>query len=109
MIRVLRLALLAGSLFWISCSRDMRQFDEVDALAAGIGFRNDIVETEQTNILTYEYTYNGAGVAAGDVNHDGLVDLYFAGNSAPNKLYLNEGDWKFRDISVQSETSGREG
>lgn len=103
------LVLLISPLLWGSCAQDSRQFEEIDAAGAGIAFRNDIVETQQTNIMTYEYTYNGAGVAAGDVNNDGLVDLYFAGNSTPNKLYVNQGDWRFRDITEQSGTSAREG
>ncbi|HTF16906.1 MAG TPA: VCBS repeat-containing protein [Chryseolinea sp.] len=102
------LVLLASSL-WVSCAQDTRQFEEVDAAQVGIAFRNDIVETQQTNIMTYEYTYNGAGVAAGDINNDGLVDLYFSGNSAPSKLYTNKGDWKFEDITGFSGTSGKEG
>ncbi|MGC3944092.1 MAG: VCBS repeat-containing protein [Chryseolinea sp.] len=110
MMQALRVALLmVGGLWCISCDRNTRQFEEVDAASVGIAFRNDIVETEQTNILTYEYTYNGAGVSTGDINHDGLVDIYFSGNSSPNKLYLNEGNWKFRDITAASETAGRDG
>lgn len=93
----------------VSCKQDNKLFDEVNAPEAGIGFKNEIVETQQTNILTYEYTYNGAGVAAGDVNHDGKVDFYFSANTASNKLYLNKGDWKFEDITTQSGTGGREG
>lgn len=107
--RVLRVTLMISGLLWISCERDTRQFEEIEAASAGISFRNDIVETEQTNILTYEYTYNGAGVSTGDINHDGLVDIYFSGNSSPNKLYLNEGNWKFKDITSASETAGRDG
>lgn len=92
-----------------SCSRDEKQFTEVPAEEAGISFRNELQETQHTNILTYEYTYNGAGVAVGDVNNDGLADIYFSGNSTPNKLYINKGEWKFEDITAQSETAGREG
>jgi hypothetical protein len=57
--------------------------------------------------MTYEYSYNGAGVAAGDINNDGLTDLYFSGNSVLNKLFVNEGEWKFKDITVESKTQGR--
>lgn len=65
----------------------------------GIDFRNDIVETQETNILTYTYMYNGGGVAAGDINNDGLTDLFLTSNQGQNKLYLNLGGMKFRDIS----------
>jgi hypothetical protein len=84
-----------------------KQFSEVDLSDAGIDFRNDIKEDQVTNIMTYEYTYNGGGVATGDVNNDGLVDIYFSGNTVPNKLYLNKGDLQFEDITQQSGTSGR--
>ncbi len=90
-----------------SCRQPSQQFTEISATEAGITFRNDIIETQQTNIMTYEYTYNGAGVAAGDVNNDGLADLYFSGNSAPNKLFLNKGEWKFEDVTDVSATVGR--
>lgn len=90
------------------CAKPHKQFSEMDAGNTGIKFRNDIVETEHNNILTYEYTYNGGGVAVGDVNNDGLTDIYFSGNSVPNKLYLNKGEWKFEDITQQSGTAGRD-
>lgn len=83
------------------------QFTHLTPEATGIDFRNDIEETQHNNILTYEYTYNGAGVAAGDLNNDGWPDLYFCGNSVPNKLFLNKGDWKFEDITATSGTAGR--
>ena len=71
--------------------------------SCGIKFENKVIESESNNYFTNQYIYNGAGVAAGDVNNDGLVDLYFAGNSAPDELYLNKGDFRFEDISVQAE------
>lgn len=95
-------------LLFQQCAQQHKQFSEMDADDTGIKFRNDIVETEHNNILTYEYTYNGGGVAVGDVNNDGLTDLYFSGNSVPNKLYLNKGEWKFEDITQQSGTAGRD-
>src|SRR5690606_21477606 len=93
-----------------SCAREATtQFDELLPEETGVTFRNDIVETQHNNILTYEYTYNGAGVATGDLNNDGLPDLYFCGNSVSNKLFLNKGDWKFEDITAASGTAGRDG
>ena len=84
-----------------------QQFTEMKSGKTGITFVNTITETEHTNILTYEYTYNGAGVAVGDINNDGLADIYFSGNTVLNVLYLNKGQWKFEDITGQSHTAGR--
>ncbi|MDB5287477.1 MAG: RNA-binding protein [Mucilaginibacter sp.] len=75
----------------------------------GINFSNDIIESESLNVLSYEYFYNGGGVAVGDINNDGLQDLMFTGNMKPNKLYLNLGGLKFQDITKQAspELAGR--
>ena len=77
--------------------------------ATGIRFSNDIHETEELNVLSYEYFYNGGGVAAGDINNDGLVDLLFTANSGSCKLYLNLGGLKFRDITREAGLEGRPG
>jgi enediyne biosynthesis protein E4 len=74
-----------------------------------ISFENTLTEGLNTNILMYEYFYNGGGVAAGDFNNDGLVDLYFTSNMGDNKLYLNMGNMQFRDITAISGASGRSG
>jgi hypothetical protein len=74
-----------------------------------ISFENTLTEGPNTNILMYEYFYNGAGVAAGDFNNDGLMDLYFTGNMVDNKLYLNKGNFTFEDITSISGASGRPG
>jgi hypothetical protein len=65
----------------------------------GIDFANQVVESRYLNIFTYEYLFNGAGVCIGDINNDGLNDIFFAGNMMANKLYLNKGNLKFEDIS----------
>lgn len=83
------------------------QFTSLDPASIGIEFQNDIQETPDNNILKNEYTYNGGGVATGDINNDGLADVYFCGNSVNNKLYLNKGNWKFEDITATSGTGGR--
>ncbi|MBC7571980.1 MAG: VCBS repeat-containing protein [Spirosoma sp.] len=77
----------------------------------GIDFVNQIDENESLNVLSYEYFYNGGGVAVGDVNNDGLPDLFFTANLKPNKLYLNLGNLKFKDITADAGTDlgGRAG
>ncbi|MCG8533233.1 MAG: hypothetical protein MI749_21610, partial [Desulfovibrionales bacterium] len=58
----------------------------------GIDFENNLDYTEEFNVYTYRNFYNGAGVGLGDINNDGLIDIYFTGNMVSNKLYLNQGN-----------------
>lgn len=74
--------------------------------STGITFSNDLKETDSLNILDYLYFYNGGGTAVGDINNDGLPDIYFSGNQKENKLYLNNGDLTFKDITHTSGTQG---
>lgn len=73
----------------------------------GITFKNEIIETETHNIMEYEYFYSGGGVAVGDLNNDGLDDLFFTSNLKENKLYLNLGGLKFKDITLEAGVQGR--
>lgn len=68
----------------------------------GIDFRNDVPESLENNIFTYTNFYNGGGVAVGDINNDGLVDIYFSANVSSGKLYLNRGGFRFKDITPGS-------
>ena len=74
-----------------------------------ISFTNNVHESNSENYLNYEFIYNGSGVAVGDINNDGLPDIYFSGNSVNDKLYLNKGDLTFEDISVSSGISSYKG
>lgn len=65
----------------------------------GIDFVNTVQDTKDFNVLTYRNFYNGGGVAIGDINNDGLADVFFTANMGSNKLYKNKGDWQFEDIS----------
>ena len=72
----------------------------------GLSFENTLTETDDLNILDYLYFYNGGGVATGDINNDGLTDIFFSGNMVKNKLYLNKGGLKFQDITEQAGVAG---
>lgn len=84
-------------------------FTLVNPEDSGVGFVNQLTEGPNTNILMYEYFYNGGGVAAADFNGDGKTDLYFTANMAENKLYLNQGNWLFEDATKASAATGRPG
>lgn len=96
----------------ISCGKDPKEptlFMEQSAEKTGIHFENRIRENAQQNVMTYEYFYNGGGLAVGDINNDGLTDIYLSGNTVPNKLYLNKSNWEFEDITSYAKVSGRNG
>ncbi len=78
-------------------------FVTLDKERTGIDFSNDLTYSTNLNIIEYLYYYNGGGVAVGDINNDGLEDLYFSANQLPDRLYLNTGNLTFKDIS---ETAG---
>lgn len=88
--------LIAGLM--ISCS-EKSMFRLVPSGKTGIEFNNNVTETDSFNVMSYEYIYNGAGVGIGDFNNDGLPDLLFAGNQVTPGAYLNEGKFRFRDIT----------
>ncbi len=77
-------------------------FHTVGADYSGLNFNNRLTENDSINIIDNEFVYNGAGVGLGDVNGDGLDDIFLAGNQVDNKLFLNKGKLKFQDISASS-------
>ncbi|NRA48009.1 MAG: VCBS repeat-containing protein, partial [Phaeodactylibacter sp.] len=81
---------------------DYEQFTMLSSAETGIDFENKVIEKPNLHLGFYDYYYNGSGVAAGDFNNDGLVDLFFCGNHADNTLYLNEGGFKFKDVTAQA-------
>lgn len=85
---------------------DVQLFEKLPASKTHIDFSNQIKETPEFNILDYLYFYNGGGVASGDINNDGLVDLFFTSNQGKNKLYLNKGNMEFEDISAKAGVEG---
>jgi len=77
-------------------------FEAVPSKISGIDFSNDLFHSEDLNIMEYLYYYNGGGVAIGDINNDGLEDVYLSANQKSDKLYLNLGDLKFKDITAEA-------
>ncbi|MBL0739802.1 VCBS repeat-containing protein [Chryseolinea lacunae] len=92
---------------WACQQQTETLFTQTNPTQTGVTFANTVVEDDAFNILTYEYLYNGGGVAAGDLNNDGKIDLLFTGNAVPNALYLNKGNWKFEDIAATAGLGGR--
>ena len=82
------LFLLSIVLFSCTPSAD-KMFTLMPSRVTGINFKNPLKETEQFNVLNYGYLYNGGGVAIGDINNDGLSDIYFTGNMVGSRMYLN--------------------
>ncbi len=93
-------------LFCISCNKKATLFQQIDSSHSGINFNNKIVETDSLNPMDQINIYNGGGVGIGDFNNDGLPDIYFTGNQVSNKLYLNEGDFKFKDVTGIAKVGG---
>ncbi|MEL6123377.1 MAG: VCBS repeat-containing protein [Bacteroidota bacterium] len=82
------------------------QFVKKSSAETGIDFINEVTDQENFNVLTYRNYYNGGGVAIGDINGDGLSDLFFTANMGPNRLFLNQGGLVFEDITDQAGVSG---
>tara|TARA_R110002049_G_scaffold232088_8_gene404655 strand:+ start:5686 stop:8970 length:3285 start_codon:yes stop_codon:yes gene_type:complete len=96
----------------IGCSKEKstlnteKVFSILDISKTGINFSNNLTENDSLNYFTYSYLYMGGGVSAGDINNDGLIDLYFTGNQVSNRLYLNKGNLQFEDITEKAGVGG---
>lgn len=96
--------LLFISIILAGCKKESTLFELKSPESTGVDFINQITESDSFNILTDEYIFNGGGVAIADFDQNGLPDLFFTGNQVPNRLYLNQGEFKFQDISEVSGT-----
>ena len=93
--------------FFVSCNQPSTLFESLSSAKTNIHFTNKLEKKERFNILYYLYYYNGGGVATGDINNDGLPDIYFTANSkGNNKLYLNKGNFEFEDITEKAGVAG---
>src|SRR5580700_6711840 len=82
-------------------------FQLLDSTQTNINFKNSLNDSDYPGILNYLYFYNGGGVAIGDINNDGLPDIYFTANrKGGNKLYLNKGNYQFEDITEHAGVAG---
>ncbi|MEP6992671.1 MAG: VCBS repeat-containing protein [bacterium] len=102
--------LTAAAWVWLgachSTSNPPTLFERLSPSATGVTFENRLPEDTAYNILNYLYYYNGGGVAAGDVNGDGLPDLYFTSSTGHNRLYLNRGNYRFEDVTAKAGVGG---
>lgn len=100
--------LLVSSILFIGC-KDKPLFNEKSVESTGLNFENTLVETSDFNVVTYEYIYNGGGLSVGDLNNNGLPDIYLSGNQVSNKLFLNKGNLKFEEVTLAAEITEKKG
>ncbi len=104
--------LLCCALLFTNCGEGDKKpalFELLRKETTGLDFENVLRQSSEFNVFNYMYFFNGGGVGAGDFNNDGLTDLYFTSNMGPNKMFLNEGNLKFKDITEQAGVAGMEG
>ncbi|MEL6820971.1 MAG: VCBS repeat-containing protein, partial [Calditrichota bacterium] len=103
------LLILTGVFLIAGCSEPMQEatlFNRIEASESGIKFKNTVTEDTLFNSINYLYFYDGGGVAVGDINNDGLSDIYLTGNMVKNRLYLNRGNMQFVDITDPAGVAG---
>ncbi|MEM1324951.1 MAG: VCBS repeat-containing protein [Bacteroidota bacterium] len=101
--------MMMGLVLLTACSQSENTntlFQELSSRTTDVDFENTLSYDENFNIYTYRNFYNGGGVALGDVNQDGLTDIYFTGNMEQNRLYLNRGDFQFEDVTEMAGVAG---
>ncbi|MCG8379580.1 MAG: VCBS repeat-containing protein, partial [Proteobacteria bacterium] len=100
--------LVALSFLAVACGdyNTVKQFRLHKKDRTGLEFENTIKQSVDFNVFNYMYFFNGGGVAVGDFNLDGLEDLYFTSNMGPNKLFLNDGNLRFKDVTDQAGVAG---
>jgi hypothetical protein len=91
---------------FISSCKKNTLFEQISSSHSGVDFNNKIIENDSINPLDKINVYNGGGVGIGDFNGDGLQDIYLVGNMVPNRLYLNQGNFKFKDITDEAGVGG---
>ncbi|HEY0741918.1 MAG TPA: VCBS repeat-containing protein, partial [Chryseosolibacter sp.] len=109
--REISLLLLLVIAVCFSCSTDKDQtgetlFKELPSDSTNVVFENKLTFDQDFNIYTYRNFYNGGGVGLGDINNDGLIDVYLVSNQQSNRLYLNKGNFKFEDITEKAGVGG---
>src|SRR6187402_2068990 len=97
------------SVIAVGCNQrqPVKLFQKLSTGETGIEFINSITESKEHNVFTYQYYYNGNGVAVGDVNADGLTDVFITGNQTPSKLFINEGGLHFKDVTATANVGGK--
>ena len=107
--RVNWLFVFSGFLLFNCSRKEETLFEEQLPEETGITFQNTVTQDQDNHVLNYPYYFNGGGVAIGDINNDGLPDIYFSGNTVSNKLYLNKGDLRFEDITDKAGVGALQG
>ena len=90
-------------IFFFACTNSNEKlFTKLSSYKTSVKFKNILKETDEFNVLTYGYLYNGGGIAIGDVNNDGLEDIYFTGNMVASRLYINQGNMEFKEVAKEA-------
>ncbi|MBS1597280.1 MAG: VCBS repeat-containing protein [Bacteroidetes bacterium] len=106
--KLVLISLIFGIYFLYACNSVSRKkiehpaFEALDNSTTGLDFNNKLTPTQDFNVFKYMYYYNGGGVGAADFNNDGKIDVFFAANQTNNKLFLNTGNLKFKDVTAEA-------